>query len=76
MNNSRAEIIAKWKAFAEANYNKGYDTFVECYDAAEWDRFYDDHAGEVDVYAAGLELMARLADVWEDRRADARNSAF
>jgi hypothetical protein len=33
------QIIDKAKAYAEANYDKGMDIFVECFGGAEWNDF-------------------------------------
>lgn len=61
------------KAYAEANYNNGMDTLVECYDTAEWQELLDDSSGDVDE---AKKLMDELAEVFRDRQADARNSAY
>jgi hypothetical protein len=69
----KADIISRLKAMCVAKYEEGYDTFVECFDDAEWEKLWTDCGGsETEM----RDLMSRLADVWEDRRADARNSAF
>ncbi len=70
---TKTEIIARLKQMCVDRYEDGYDTFVECYDDAEWDSLWTDcHESETEMLA----LMARLVDVWNDRRDDARNSAF
>lgn len=65
--------IETLKAHALANYEKGMDTFVECYDTAEWTELLDDCGGSVEE---AKKLMGKLAEVFLDRQADARNSAF
>ena len=76
MNND--QLIAKAKAHAEANYSKGFDTFVECYGDDEWREFLaaSEWAPGVTTWKECKSLMDSMADVWSDRRADARNSAF
>jgi len=45
---------------------------VECFDDAE----IADTIGVAGTVAEALEAFAPLIDVWSDRQADARNSAF
>jgi len=77
---TKAEGISALKQFALDHYEDGYDTFVECYGTEEWNELWDEQAEKggtpTDTYNHCLQLMACCADVWEDRRADARNSAF
>lgn len=65
--------IETLKAYAVTNYNNGMDTFVECYDTAEWQELLDECGGDVEETK---KFMDQLADVYRDRQADARNSAF
>lgn len=67
-----SELIEKAKAYAQENYEKGMDTFVECYTQSEWEEF----VAECDTWEEMKETMDSCADVWNDRRADAKNSAF
>lgn len=60
------KLIAKAKALAEEKYREGYDTFVECYDNADWALLVDGR-----TWAQVRCIMASCADVWNDRRADA-----
>jgi len=46
--------------------------FVECFDDAE----IAETIGEAGTIAEALDAFAPLIDVWSDRQADARNSAF
>ena len=74
---TREQIIEKAKAYAQENYNKGFDIFVETYDQEEWERFvYCDFDERDMTWEEVKELMKRLVGVWNDRRADAINSAF
>jgi hypothetical protein len=65
--------IAKLKQLCVDRYDRGYDVFVECWDDAEWIDTWNQELGDV---RAIKRLLARLVDVYNDRRADARNSAF
>ena len=58
-------MIEKAKAYALANYENGFDTFVECFDHDEWVEFI----GEMDSWLEVKDMMDCLADVWRDRRA-------
>ena len=42
-------VIAKAKAFCEANYENGFDEFVECYSDADWleEAKYEDYHEKV-----------------------------
>ena len=69
-----------------ANYESGYDTFVECYSSEDFeDLFYDrvwDEAscdyvrGSRVTFADAWDLLHSMASVYAERQADARNSAF
>jgi len=50
----------------------GWDVVVECFDDAE----IAETIGEAGTIAEALDAFAPLIDVWSDRQADARNSAF
>lgn len=66
---TQAQIIESLKAFALANYDKGYDVFVECYDQAEWvELLVDCNNSEAETLA----LMANMAEVYNERYAEAR----
>jgi len=57
----------KLKAYAEAHYNEGWDTFVETYEDEELEEFVEG----LESWAEVLEMAEKLVSVWEDRRADA-----
>ena len=39
MSNDRLDaVIEKAKAFCEANYDEGFDRYVECYSRADWEK--------------------------------------
>lgn len=61
------------KAHALTNYEAGgWDVVVECFDDAE----IADTIGDAKTEAQAIEAFAFMVDVWADRQADARNSAF
>jgi len=66
---SKEIAIGRMKAWALKNYDKGADTFVECYDDAEWEELWN--AGG-QRYLKCMKLMRRIASVLADRQADAR----
>ena len=74
------QLIEKAKAYAEANYTKGMDTFVECYGDDEWREFLRGDEGwgtpDITTWKDCKSMMDTMADIWSDRQADARNSAF
>jgi hypothetical protein len=65
-------IINRLKVLAEARYNKGWDTFVECYDQAAWVEFTtDDRTGKPMSWARAYDLAKTIASIWRERQADA-----
>jgi hypothetical protein len=65
---TKLALIAALKKYAIEHYDQGYDTYVECYDDAEWAEFVGDHEDEASVW----NIFHRVASVWADRQADAR----
>jgi len=72
---STQELVQAIKDHALDHYEDGgWDVVVECWGDAEIaDTIVE--AGAITV-ADALEAFAPLIDVWSDRQADARNSAF
>jgi hypothetical protein len=65
-------IINRLKAIAEARYNQGWDTFVECYDHADWLAFTtDDDTGKPMTWAKAYGLAVDCVSVWRERQAEA-----
>lgn len=59
--NSKAhETMAKLKAFAEKNYSKGYDTFVECYEDYQWLEMIADHRNKIGEIKATMKSVAAI----------------
>lgn len=69
---SEHNLIEKAKAYAQARYDEGYDTFVECYGNDEWAEFVVDYdTKEPMTWPRVKACMDNMAEVWADRRADA-----
>jgi len=60
--------VAELKKWAEDNYSNGADTFVETYGDEEYALMLDDNNGDV---AETIEFMKIMADVWQEKQADA-----
>ncbi len=70
---STQELVQAIKDHALAHYEDGgWDVVVECWGDAE----IADTIGTAGTVADAFEVFAPLIDVWSDRQADARNSAF
>ncbi len=70
---STQELVRAIKDHALVHYEDGgWDVVVECFDDAE----IAETIGEAGTIAEALDAFAPLIDVWSDRQADARNSAF
>ena len=67
------DYIGRMKEWAEANYENGADTFVECWSTEDYQRCLDNHDGD---FGAAMHTLERCADIYLERQADARNSRF
>jgi hypothetical protein len=66
-------LVSFIKAHALTHYEDGgWDVVVECFTDGE----IADAIGDAKTEAQALEAFAFCIDVWSDRQADARNSAF
>jgi hypothetical protein len=72
------EMVEHVKAHALAHYNDGgWDVIVECWEDKEIvDWLTDPTMPAVTTNALAIERMFILVEIWADRQADARNSAF
>ncbi|MDP8268228.1 MAG: hypothetical protein P9L97_05815 [Candidatus Tenebribacter davisii] len=66
---TKEEIIQQCKDFAEKNYNKGYDSIVECSDSSDWEDLYADNGGSLPKM---MKSMKESADVWIEQNLNAR----
>lgn len=64
-------IIERLQKLAVKNYNKGWDTFVECYGQAEWLEFITNEDGSIMNLSSAKKLASDCASVWSERQADA-----
>jgi hypothetical protein len=60
--------IQTLKDWALANYERGADTIVECWDDEDYEEVIREHGADA------LSFIQRIAAVYADRQADARNS--
>ena len=60
-------LAKKLKDYAEAHYNEGWDTFVECFEDDEYEEFVGEAATWKEVKAAAEDFNSVIAE----RRADA-----
>lgn len=69
------QLIEAVKKHAYENYeNGGWDVIVECWTDDEIEeRLIEDGAGSVED---AIKSFMVLAEIWAERQADARNSAF
>jgi hypothetical protein len=68
----QATIIKRLQARALAKYNEGWDTFVECYELADWVAFTtNDDTGEPMTWREALAMAETCASVWRERQAEA-----
>ena len=65
--------IENLRLWASDNYENGADTFVECWGTSDYRRSLADHGGN---YRQTLATLKRVAAVYRERQADARNSAW
>jgi hypothetical protein len=61
-------MVAELRAYAEANYENGMDTMVECWGDDQYLKLLGECGGDV---AAAKRVMDDLASVYRERRADA-----
>ena len=67
------DLVAALKQYATDHYNDGgWDVVVECYTDDE----IADRIGDAKTLDEAVDAFDALIDVWRDRQADARNSAF
>ena len=62
------EMIAKLKVWSEKNYERGADTFVECWSDNDYAELITDSGGS---YSKSLDVLKRVASVYRERQADA-----
>lgn len=67
--------IQAMKQWCEDNYENGADTMVECWDDSDYAELFA-FEGKPKTDAQAWATLHAIADVYADRQADSRNSAF
>jgi hypothetical protein len=68
---NQSTIIKRLQARALAKYNQGWDTFVECYELADWLEFTTNDAGEPMTWREALDMAEQCVSIWREREAEA-----
>ncbi len=68
-------VIEKAKAFAEENYNNGFDFYVECYDQEQWVEKVSRKDGTLMTWAQVKKSMKESVELRAEIRADIRGYA-
>jgi hypothetical protein len=72
---TRTATIEAMKQWCIDNYDKGADTMAECWSDSDFAELFE-FEGEAKTDAQAWETLRAIADIYADRQADARNSAF
>jgi hypothetical protein len=73
---TQAQTIEEMKAWCLENYTNGADTMAECWSTSDFADLFTDMDGQPQTTAQAWDMLKRLAGVYSERQADARNSAF
>jgi len=68
-------VIEKAKAFAEENYNNGFDFYVECYEQEQWVQEVSREDGTLMTWSEVKKSMKESVDLRAEIRADVRGYA-
>lgn len=80
--NEHETLVAAVNEYAIEHYEDGgWDVLVECWTSEEYLRFWQEGESEFGnpmpkTAEEAIDSMRDLVSVWDDRQADARNSAF
>jgi len=72
---TQAETIQAMKDWCMENYENGADTMVECWSTEDYEGLFS-FEGKDQTAEQAWEILKSVAEVYADRQADARNSAF
>jgi hypothetical protein len=75
MNEKIKTEIKAMQQWCADNYENGADTMVECWSDSDYADLFS-FEGEPRTTAQAWETLKSIAAVYQDRQADARNSAF
>lgn len=67
-------VMSKAKLYAMQHYNKGMDTFVECYTDTQWLSWFKEFNPL--TWREVKSAMISVASVNQEREADVKNSSF
>ena len=70
------EQIELMKQWCIDHYEQGADTMVECWSDTDYANLFVDCDGNPRTIKQAWESLKDVAEVYADRQADARNSAF
>jgi len=73
---TQAETIEAMQQWCLDNYTKGADTMAECWSTSDFADLFTDSDGKPKTTAQAWRMLKSIADVYAERQADARNSAF
>ena len=76
MNEQIKTEIEAMKKWCMENYNNGADTMAECWDDSNYAELFVSYDGTPCTTEEAWETLKRLALIYQDRQADAENSAF
>ena len=76
MTDTQAHTIEQMQQWCMDNYDKGADTMAECWGPSDYAELFTDSEGNPQTAAQAWDLLHRLAAIYSERQADARNSAF
>ena len=71
--NAEIEAMKRW---CEEHYEQGADTMVECWADEDYAKLFTSHDGKPLTKRQAWRTLKSVAAVYQDRQADARNSAF
>jgi hypothetical protein len=67
------DTIEQMKQWCQDHYEDGADTMVECWSTADYQDLLNDYGGNA---KKAMSALKRIAAIYAERQADARNSAF
>ena len=76
MNEQIKSEVKAMKQWCMDNYENGADTMVECWGDGDYAELFVSCKGEPRTTAQAWETLKSIAAVYQDRQADAENSAF
>jgi hypothetical protein len=72
MTEARDRQVLAMRQWCLDHYSEGADVMVECWDQAQYAALFDDNATDAEAW----DRLKTIASVYDERQADAINSAF